>query len=107
MLGIDPGTGVMGYGVIEGGGPADFRNWWNAVIRTNARQPLPDRLRTIHEGLAELFERHRPAALAVEDIFTEPTCSDGRPRHACGVILLGALAGIPVFGIRRPRSRRR
>ncbi|MGE0441147.1 MAG: crossover junction endodeoxyribonuclease RuvC [Gemmatimonadales bacterium] len=100
VLGIDPGTGVMGYGVIEGGGPGRLPKLVECgVIRTNARQPLPERLRTIHEGLAELFERHRPAALAVEDIFygtnVRTTAVLG---HARGVILLsGALAGIPVF----------
>ena len=99
VLGIDPGTGVMGYGVVEGGGGRPPRLIECGVIRTSPRQPLPARLRTLHEGLAELFARHQPAALAVEDIFygtnVRTTAVLG---HARGVVLLaGALAEVPVF----------
>ncbi len=100
ILGIDPGTAVLGYGVVAPGEPGQRARLVECgVIRTRARSPLPDRLLVIHEGLRELVERHRPAALAVEDIFygtnVRTTAVLG---HARGVILLaGALAGIPVF----------
>jgi crossover junction endodeoxyribonuclease RuvC len=100
ILGIDPGTGVMGYGVIAAGelGRA-ARLIECGVIRTNPRHALASRLLTIFEGLSELFARHQPAALAVEDIFygtnVRTTAVLG---HARGVILLaGARAGVPVF----------
>jgi crossover junction endodeoxyribonuclease RuvC len=100
VLGIDPGTATVGYGVVErsaGPGPAD-RLIECGVIRTRSRDPLHTRLAVIHEGLAELIARHHPDVLAVEDIFyatnVRTTVVLG---HARGVILLaGAQARIPV-----------
>ena len=68
------------------------------VVRTSARDPLPSRLREIFDGVSELLARHRPDALAVEDIFysrnVRTTIVLG---HARGVILLaGARAGVPI-----------
>jgi crossover junction endodeoxyribonuclease RuvC len=98
VLGIDPGTANTGYGVVRGGGPAFPVLVECGVIRTRARDPLPSRLREIHEGVRELIERHRPDALSVEDVFyarnVRTTVVLG---HARGVILLAAeLAGVPV-----------
>jgi crossover junction endodeoxyribonuclease RuvC len=100
VLGIDPGTAVVGYGVLVSDVPGKIGRLVECgVIRTNPKTPLPGRLRAIHEGLQELFARHAPNALAVEDIFyatnVRTTAVLG---HARGVILLaGALADIPVF----------
>jgi len=68
------------------------------VFRTRAADPLSRRLASIHAGLLELLERHRPDVLAVEDIFyatnVRTTVVLG---HARGVILLaGAQAGVSV-----------
>jgi crossover junction endodeoxyribonuclease RuvC len=69
------------------------------VIRTNVRDPLPQRLHDIYEGMQELISRHAPTALAVEDVFyaknVRTTVVLG---HARGVILLaGAQSHIPVY----------
>jgi len=100
VLGIDPGSATVGYGLVSADG-ADrrIRLLECGVIRTTPRADLPVRLRVIHEGLVELFERHRPDVLAVEDIFyarnVRTTAVLG---HARGVILLGGeLAGVPVY----------
>ena len=100
VLGIDPGTATVGYGVVEG---SAVRGRMGSliecgVLRTHARDPLPRRLAVIHEGLRELIARHAPDVLAVEDIFyatnVRTTIVLG---HARGVILLaGEQAGIPV-----------
>jgi crossover junction endodeoxyribonuclease RuvC len=91
VLGIDPGTACTGYGVVRGGGAAVPVLVECGVIRTRARDPLPSRLREIHEGVQELIERHSPDALAVEDVFyarnVRTTVVLG---HARGVILLAA-----------------
>lgn len=68
------------------------------VLRTRAREPLPDRLRVIHEGLSEIIERLRPDLVAVEGVFyaanVRTTVVLG---HARGVVLLAAAqAGLPV-----------
>ena len=100
VLGIDPGAAIVGFGVVErlGGAGRPVRLLECGVVRTTAGEPLADRLRVIHDGLAELLARHRPDVLAVEDIFyatnVRTTVVLG---HARGVILLaGAQAGVPV-----------
>ena len=99
VLGIDPGTAVTGYGVVERlEGPRVAGLVECGVIRTNARAALALRLQEIHEGVTELIARHRPDVLAVEDVFfarnVRTTVVLG---HARGVVLLaGAQAGIAV-----------
>ncbi|MHB1298887.1 MAG: crossover junction endodeoxyribonuclease RuvC [Gemmatimonadaceae bacterium] len=96
ILGIDPGTAVTGFGVVRTGQPHELVEC--GVIRTKAERPLHERLRDISEGVRELIARHRPDAMAVEDVFyarnVRTTLVLG---HARGVILLaGADAGIPI-----------
>lgn len=90
VLGIDPGTAVTGYGVVDYDGRTPMLVECG-VIRTNAKDPLPSRLHNIHAGVAELIERHRPDTVAVEDVFyarnVRTTIVLG---HARGVILLAA-----------------
>jgi crossover junction endodeoxyribonuclease RuvC len=98
VLGIDPGTATTGYGVVSGDGSRPPVLIECGVIRTRARDPLPDRLREIHEGVVELIARHAPHAIAVEDVFyaknVRTTVVLG---HARGVVLLaGAQARIEV-----------
>jgi crossover junction endodeoxyribonuclease RuvC len=98
VLGIDPGTAVTGYGVVEMASDRDTRLVECGVIRTAVRQPLEQRLATLHDGVTELIVRHQPAALALEGVFyaknVRTTITLG---HARGVILLAAAqAGIPV-----------
>ena len=114
VLGIDPGTATTGYGVVATdtapaaattvlgrvakAGHAGPRLIECGVIRTSPRAPLHERLRDIHEGVAELIARHRPDALAVEDVFyarnVRTTVVLG---HARGVILLaGSMAGLAI-----------
>jgi len=92
VLGIDPGTAVTGYGVVEGQHSTPSRLIECGVIRTKARDSLAHRLNDIHAGIAELIERHRPDAVAIEDVFyarnVRTTIVLG---HARGVILLAAV----------------
>jgi len=100
VLGIDPGTATVGFGVVEK--PRDagrlLRLVECGIIRTGSKDSLARRLQIIHEGLTELLQRHRPDVLAVEGIFyatnVRTTVVLG---HARGVILLaGAEAGVAV-----------
>ena len=96
ILGIDPGTAVTGYGVVRAGRTPELVEC--GVIRTKADRPLPERLKEIFDGVRELLARHRPAAMAVEDVFyarnVRTTLVLG---HARGVILLaGADAGVEI-----------
>ena len=90
VLGVDPGTAVTGYGVVAfDGRTATLVEC--GVIRTNAKDPLPSRLHSIHDGISELIARHEPDTVAVEDVFyarnVRTTIVLG---HARGVILLAA-----------------
>ena len=98
MLGIDPGTAVTGYGVVVAGNRGTHSLVECGVIRTKARDPLAARLSEIFDGVSELLERHKPQALAVEDVFyaknVRTTITLG---HARGVILLaGQRAGLSI-----------
>ena len=68
ILGIDPGTGILGFGVIEQG-KRDAKLVDAGVIRTPVHQPLAERLVTIHDELAELMDMHKPDAMSVEKLF--------------------------------------
>jgi crossover junction endodeoxyribonuclease RuvC len=99
VLGIDPGTATTGYGVVSGDGSRPPTLLECGVIRTRPRDPLPDRLLEIHSGVTELIVRHRPSAIAVEDVFyaknVRTTVVLG---HARGVVLLaGAQASLEVY----------
>jgi crossover junction endodeoxyribonuclease RuvC len=98
ILGIDPGTAITGYGLVRGDALGPYTLLECGVIRTQPRDPLAARLAEIHRGVAEIIDRHRPAALAVEDVFysknVRTTVALG---HARGVILLaGQQAGLPI-----------
>ncbi len=91
VLGIDPGTAVTGYGVVDGDRMQTPRLIECGIIRTRPRDALANRLQEIHDGIVELIERHKPHALAIEDVFyarnVRTTVVLG---HARGVILLAA-----------------
>jgi crossover junction endodeoxyribonuclease RuvC len=95
VLGVDPGTQVTGYGVIEtgngNGSPGLGRLIECGVFRFARTNPLPHRLAELHEEIAKLIKRHRPSVLALEDAFyhknVRTTLVLG---HARGVILLAA-----------------
>ena len=93
VLGIDPGTSVTGYGVVEyGNGAPRFGLLVECgVIRFGKRSTLPRRLAELHGAIVELIERHNPTALALEDAFylknVHTTLVLG---HARGVVLLAA-----------------
>ncbi|MEO8032003.1 MAG: crossover junction endodeoxyribonuclease RuvC [Gemmatimonadota bacterium] len=98
VLGIDPGTAILGYGLVEGGRGTASRLVECGVVRTAARSPLASRLQLIHQELVGLIERLGPDVLAVEGIFygknVRTTITLG---HARGVILLaGQQAGLRI-----------
>ncbi|MGD8726214.1 MAG: crossover junction endodeoxyribonuclease RuvC [Gemmatimonadales bacterium] len=91
VLGIDPGTAVTGFGVVESAEDRTSQLIDCGVIRTDVRQPLCHRLDTLYEGVTELIHRYRPDAIALEGVFyaknVRTTVVLG---HARGVILLAA-----------------
>ena len=68
VMGIDPGTAICGWGVIDSDGDA-VRLVDYGAITTEAGLPLATRLQFIYWGLDELMHKHKPDAVAVEQLF--------------------------------------
>ena len=98
VLGIDPGTAVVGYGVVESQPGHVARLVECGIIQTKARDPLPARLAIIYDGIEQLLERHRPDAMAVESAFYSKNVRTTMVlSHARGVILLaGEKVGVTI-----------
>ena len=67
ILGIDPGLRVTGFGVVEAEG-SRLRYVASGVVRIGTGA-LPPRLKTVHDGLAEVIREYRPEVAAVEIVF--------------------------------------
>jgi crossover junction endodeoxyribonuclease RuvC len=97
ILGIDPGTARLGYGVIRGGIHPSLLD--AGVIETWPDQDMPGRLVTLYEAVRELIEEFRPARLAVEKLLFARNVTTAIPvGQARGVVLLAAAQGsVPVY----------
>ncbi len=68
ILGIDPGSRITGYGIVDAGyGKVAFVSC--GVIKTTTGFPLANRLNEIFEGINEVIQLHNPEVAAVEDVF--------------------------------------
>lgn len=102
VIGIDPGSRITGFGVVEVSGRT-VRHVANGCIRVGAGE-LPQRLADIHAGLREVLDTHRPPAvadafeMAVEQVFMHRNVASAlKLGHARGIALLAAVqAGLPV-----------
>jgi crossover junction endodeoxyribonuclease RuvC len=97
ILGIDPGTATMGYGIVERTG-GSLRAVDYGAFTTSADLPLPERLAAIHACVVELIETHHPDLVAVERLFFSKNAQSAfGVGQARGVVLLAAAqAGIAV-----------
>ena len=97
ILGIDPGSKATGYGFIEQRGNR-LIHLDNGAIFTHSKDALAERLQQIYLGLCALIEKHRPDAVAVEQVFmARNPASALKLGHARGVSLLAGInAGLPV-----------
>jgi crossover junction endodeoxyribonuclease RuvC len=97
ILGLDPGLGTTGWGIIRAEGNR-LAHIANGQIKTDSAQPLPRRLAALADQLEALIADHAPVAAAVEEVFVnknpQSTLKLGQAR---GVILMcAARAGIEV-----------
>lgn len=91
ILGVDPGYGTIGYGVIEKNGskivPIDY-----GVIQTPKDEGIAARLAMIYDSLNVLIKKFRPDEIAVEELFFNTNITTGiKVAQARGVILLCAV----------------
>lgn len=98
VLGIDPGTSVTGWGVVEAAGAA-FHRVASGTLEFSSRMTLGDRLQRIHGAVFELCRDHAPGAVALEKAFVAHNVQSAfRLGEARGAVLIAAAeAGVPVF----------
>lgn len=91
ILGIDPGTRITGYGVIDVEGNR-LRHVDNGIVKTRSEENLPLRLKAIYDGLTLILTEFSPEVVAVEQVFLAKN-----PRaaltlgHARGTAVLAAV----------------
>lgn len=97
ILGLDPGLGTTGWGLIAAVGNR-LTHIANGQIGTDPKQPLAERLVTLDRHLTDLILAHRPDAAAVEEVFVnanpQSTLKLGQARGVC--LLAAARGGLPV-----------
>ena len=99
ILGIDPGIGICGFGLIETSARASARALDYGAVTTEVDAPIPSRLRELHESLVQVFDECKPEAVAVEKLFFSKNITTGIVvAEARGVVLLvAALKDLPVY----------
>ena len=97
LLGIDPGLRFTGWGVIDVDGNR-LVHIADGVIATDGCEPVPSRLKTLHDALAQLLAEYLPVEAAVEETYVNRNgAATLKLGYARGVALLTpALAGVPV-----------
>jgi len=86
VLGIDPGLQVTGYGLLAANG-RKVRVVEAGVVRTDDREPLAERVRSLHEAVGAILEELRPDVVAVEELYSHY-------RHPVTAILMGHARGV-------------
>lgn len=103
IIGVDPGTICCGYGIIEtedrSSGSSKLAYVTAGDIRLKKKDPLPDRLKILHDSLHAIMNEYKPSGLCLEKIFYHRSI---RSAFALGstrgvVLLLAAEHGLPVF----------
>jgi crossover junction endodeoxyribonuclease RuvC len=97
ILGIDPGLRITGFGVIDKAGNK-LAYVASGCIKTTDASSLPERIKTLLDGIGEVIAAHRPMQSAVEKVFVnvnpQSTLLLGQARGAAISALVGA--GLPV-----------
>ena len=83
ILGIDPGLGTTGYGIID---DRTFKVVEAGVIRTRSGLPIQARLKQISDSLDQIIREHKPGILVLEKIYSHY-------KHPITAILMGHARG--------------
>jgi len=98
IIGIDPGTGILGFGVVDViKGKSKLVD--AGVITTPAHTPHDERLEDIFDSLTDIIKQTKPDAMSVEKLFFSQNITTAMTvAEARGVVLLvGRKAGLPIF----------
>lgn len=101
ILGVDPGSRITGYGVIQCQGRHQLY-LGSGCIRTSS-EDLPSRLKQIFDGISEIIRQYQPEQLAIERVFMAKNADSalklGQARGAA--IVAATVAGYPLLNIPR------
>lgn len=89
VLGIDPGTAILGYAVVTDAGGGFLRLIDHGVITTSPRDDLGARLRALYHGIAEVVGRTAPTELAIEKLFFS--------RNVTSALAVGQARGVAIL----------
>ena len=97
VLGIDPGSRITGYGIVEKAGNR-LVHIDNGAIFTDTALDFPGRLKKIFDGLLEIIAQHRPNQVAIENIFfsTNPQSALKLGQARGAAIVAAVHSGLPV-----------
>lgn len=89
ILGIDPGTGILGFGVIDVAKSGKIQLVDAGVIRTPVKEDDAIRLLTIFDELSDIIMQNKPAVMSVEKLFFAKNVTTAMTvAQARGVVLL-------------------
>ncbi len=92
ILGVDPGFGTMGFGVVDKKNNGDCVAVSYGAVRTPAEEAFPVRLAMLEEDLNKIYARYCPEEISVEELFFTKNVTTGiQVAEARGVILLSAI----------------
>src|SRR5687768_825623 len=97
IIGIDPGTGILGFGVIDAV-RGRYKMVDAGVITTPAHTPLDERLEDIFDSLTEIIASTKPEVMSIEKLFFSQNVTTAMSvSHARGVAMLtGRKAKLPI-----------
>lgn len=91
VLGIDCGSEITGYGVVELARDEQLSFVAAGAIRLVSRKPLPERLAEVFGAICKVIERHEPSVVAIEDVFYAANAKSAlKLGHVRGVAMLAA-----------------
>ena len=89
ILGIDPGIGRCGFGLIETSTSTTSKALDYGIVTTTVDAPLPSRLKELYDSLNEVFDQTKPEIVAVEKLFFSKNITTGiAVAEARGIVLL-------------------
>lgn len=92
ILGIDPGFGRIGYGIIEQIKGNEWKGLGFGCIETQMSDPFIDRLAEIHSEITKLIKTYSPSRMAVEELFFFKNLKTAiKVAEARGVIILSGV----------------
>jgi crossover junction endodeoxyribonuclease RuvC len=99
IIGIDPGTGILGFGVVDVISGTTCKLVDAGVVRTKVHQPLDERLVEIFDALTEIIADTKPTIMVIEKLFFARNVTTAMSvSHARGVAMLtGKRAGLEII----------